>query len=92
MTEGIDVEVENAAIDEVAFVQVKSTADPSVLDDYVARFLAQRERYSRMIFAVHSPKRSLTPPANMPVQVWDGVRIADLVVHFGLGDWVAKRV
>ena len=38
VTEGIDVEVENAAIGEVAFVQVKSTADPSVLDDYVARF------------------------------------------------------
>lgn len=92
VTEGIDVEVENAAIDEVAFVQVKSTADPSVLDDYVARFLAQRERYSRMIFAVHSPKGSLTPPANIPVQVWDGLRIADLVVRFGLGDWVAKRV
>lgn len=92
VTEGIDVEVENAAIDEIAFVQVKSTADLSVLNDYVTRFSAQRDRYSRMIFAVHSPTGSLTPPADMPVQVWDGVRIADLVVSFGLGDWLAKRV
>ena len=56
VTEGIDVEVENAAADEIAFVQVKSSADQSVLDDYVARFNDRRDRYQRMIFAVHSPR------------------------------------
>lgn len=91
-TEGVDVEVENPALDEVAFVQVKSRADQTVLDDYVGRFVDRRERYARMIFAVHSPKKDLVPPADLPVQVWDGPRIARLVVRLGLGDWVANRV
>lgn len=33
------------------FVQVKSSADQQVLDDYVQRFQQRRERYARMIFA-----------------------------------------
>ncbi len=91
-TEGIDIEVENPALDEIAFVQVKSRAAQSVLDDYVGRFLDRRERCARMIFAVHSPKGKLIPPPDLPVQVWDGPRIAHLVVRLGLGDWVANRI
>lgn len=91
-TEGIDVEVENPALDEVAFVQVKSRADQAVLDGSVGDFMDRRERHARMIFAVHSPKGKLVPPPDEPVQVWDGPRIAHLVVRLGLGDWVANRV
>lgn len=91
-TEGVDVEVENPALDEIAFVQVKSRADQGVLDDYVGRFLDRRDRYARMIFAVHSPKGEIVPPTDEPIQVWDGSRIAHLVVRLGLGDWVANRV
>lgn len=91
-TEGIDVEVENPAVDEIAFVQVKAAAGQGVLDDYVGRFRARRERYDRMIFAVHSPRGSLATPPGEPVQVWDGPKVAELVVRLGLGDWVAKRV
>lgn len=58
-TEGVDVEVENASTGEIAFVQVKSVASQAVLDDYIARFGLRRDRYVRMIFAVHSPKGSL---------------------------------
>jgi hypothetical protein len=90
--EGIDVEVENVTLDEIAFVQVKSSATQAVLDDYVSRFKQQTDRYKRMIFAVHSPKGTLTPPDGLPVQVWTGEKIADLVVRLGLGDWVAKRL
>lgn len=92
VTEGIDVEVENAALDELAFVQVKSTADMTVLADYLARFRDRRDRYARMIFAVHTPRGALDVPGDLPVQVWDQSRISDLVVRFGLGDWVAKRI
>jgi len=91
-TEGIDVEVENIASDEIAFVQVKSTATQAVLDDYTARFNARRERYNRMIFAVHSPKGTLTPPAGQPIAIWTGPDIARRVVKLGLGDWVATRL
>jgi hypothetical protein len=92
VTEGIDVEVENASSDEIAFVQVKSSATQTILDEYVSKFNDRRERYDRMIFAVHSPKGRLTPPVGKPVQVWTGNRIAQLVVKLGLGDWVAKRL
>lgn len=91
-TEGIDVEVENAASGEIAFVQVKSTAGQRVLDDYVQRFHERRERYARMIFAVHTTKGKLTVPDGEPIQVWDGDRVAQLVVTLGLGDWVGRRL
>jgi hypothetical protein len=34
-TEGVDIEVQNATAEEIAFVQVKSRAAQAVLDDYV---------------------------------------------------------
>ena len=71
---------------------MKSTAGQSVLDDYVGRFAERRERFARMIFAVHTPKGMLVAPAGLPVQIWNGVRIARLVVRLGLGDWVANRI
>ena len=91
-SEGIDVEVENVSSDEIAFVQVKSTATQAVLDDYVSRFNDRRDRYHRMIFAVHSPKGVLTSPAGQFVSVWTGNDIARRVVKLGLGDWVATRL
>lgn len=91
-TEGVDIEVENPAIGEVAFVQVKSRASQSVLDDYVERCRRRRDRYARMIFAVHSPHRELRPPPAEQIQVWDNQRISQLVVALGLGEWVSKRV
>ncbi len=91
VTEGVDIEVENVSADEIAFVQIKSSASQAVLDDYAARFTNRRDRYHRMIFAVHSPDESLTPPGGLPVQVWTGKKISELVVKLGLGDWVSKR-
>jgi hypothetical protein len=91
-TEGIDIAVVNPATDERAFVQVKSSADQKTLLDYVSRFADRRDYYSRMIFAVHSPQGNVTPPGNLPVQVWTLKQIANLVVKLGLGDWVANRL
>ncbi len=91
-TEGIDIEVENITSDEIAFVQVKSAATQAVLDEYISRFNDRRDRYSRMIFAVHSPKGILTSPANQLVSIWTGKEIARRVVKLGLGDWVATRL
>ena len=91
-TREIDIEVENAALDELAFVQVKSRADNVVLGDYLSRFSDRRDRYARMSFAVHTTKGALSAPHDLPVQVWDEARISELVVRFGLADWVAKRI
>jgi len=73
-------------------VQVKGAAGQGVLDEYVEKFRSRRQRYDRMIFAVHSPNGALSAPTTDPVQVWDGPKMAELVVRLGLGDWVAKRV
>jgi hypothetical protein len=91
-TEGIDVEAENITANEIAFVQVKSSADQRVLNDYVHRYDERRDRYQRMIFAVHSPVGSFKQPTDKSVQVWTGHRIAQLVVRLGLGEWVASRL
>ena len=72
--------------------KLKSEARQHVLDDYVKRFQARRERYHRMIFAVHSPIGLVTPPTGEPVQVWSGDRIAKLAVQLGLGEWIANRL
>lgn len=88
----VDIEVENAALDEIAFVQVKSSADQATLDRYVATFNDQTGRYARMIFTVHSPKGPLADPEDPRIQVWAGDKIAQLVVKHGLGDWVATRL
>jgi hypothetical protein len=52
-TEGIDIEVENPATAEKAFVQIKSSATQEIFEESIARYEKARERYSRMIFAVH---------------------------------------
>jgi hypothetical protein len=92
VTEGIDIEAENVAANEIAFVQVKSKADQGILNDYIQRFQARRERYHRMIFAVHEPLGILKPPAGEAVQIWSGERVAQLAVQLGLGDWIANRL
>ena len=69
----------------IAFVQVKSRADQSILDDYVQRFGGGESDYQRMIFAVHKPIGTLNPPAGEPVQIWSGQRIAKLAFQHGLG-------
>jgi hypothetical protein len=43
------VEVENAALGEIGFVQVKSAAEQDVLGDYVGGFNGRRGYYARMI-------------------------------------------
>lgn len=89
---GIDLEVENRAANEIAFVQVKSSATQKVLDDYIDQFLHQRERYARMIFAVHSPNGQLRAPEGLPVHLWTCDRVAVFVVHAGLGQWIESRI
>jgi hypothetical protein len=90
--EGIDIEAENLMASETAFVQVKSSANQAVLNDYVGRFTKRRDFYARMIFAVNSPSGKLTQPADPAVQLWTGHRVAQLVVRLGLGEWVESRL
>jgi hypothetical protein len=91
--EGIDTDVENPATAEIAFVQVKSSATQHTLEDYIQKFENRRERYARMIFAVHSPVGKIAVPQGcLLVQVWDATRVADLSVRLGLGEWIEGRL
>ena len=86
------MEVENYAIDEIAFVQVKSVANQAVLNKSVREYSRRGDRYARMFFAVHSPSSPIKSPIDSTVKVWEGQRIADLVARTGLGEWVESRL
>jgi hypothetical protein len=88
----VDMEVGNSTADEIAFVQVKSSADQAELNRYIDRFDLQSDRYARMIFAVHTPHGSIPATDDPRVQVWTGERIAQLVVRLGLGEWIESRL
>ena len=89
--EGYDIEIESAATGEVAFVQVKSRAGTAEFVDYVRRFQARRERYSKMIFAVHRETSTLRsePP---DIHIWNIETIAKLAVRYDLVGWLERRV
>lgn len=82
----VDLLVEQPATGERAFVQVKSSADQGVLDDYVSRFLSGR--CDRMFFLCHSPTRELAVRGGKPVHLWTGNTLARHAVRAGLVDWL----
>jgi hypothetical protein len=90
--EGTDIEAGNVTTSETAFVQVKSQAGRRELDEYMEKYQARRDYFQRMIFAVHSPTKTLERPADLSIQVWTGERIAQLAVQLGLGEWIANRL
>ena len=87
----IDLELENPVTAERAFVQVKSTADQSVLDDYIERF-DQAGTCQRMFFVCHSPRGELTARDRNDVLVWKPDSFATAVMRSGLQDWVFEKL
>jgi len=88
---GESLTAQNLTADEIAFVQVKSSATQAVLDEYVRRFNARRDRYAKMIFAVHSTDGPLIAPADSHVQLWTCEKLGELVVRRGLGEFVESK-
>jgi len=84
--EGIDLDVENPATGEHAYVQVKGEAGQKEFTDHLGRFRKRREKFARMIFAVHKPRGQMHAPRDPAVQIWTGDKIAQLVVRLGLGE------
>jgi hypothetical protein len=89
--EGIDLGVENRALGEHAFVQVKSEAGQAVFQKYCEPFKRNRQQYRRMIFAVHTPGGELRPRASPAIQLWTSGKIVELVVRLGLGERVEQK-
>ncbi len=86
----VDLIIEQPATGEIAFVQVKSKAGQSVLDDYIGRF-RRSETYDRMFFVCHTPKGALSVNDDPSLHVWAGDRLADAAVKAGLFDWLIER-
>ena len=86
----VDLILEHPATAERSFVQVKSSADQSVLDDYLARFEASS--LNRMFFVCHSPTGPLRAERRGDVHVWTGVKLAERAVDSGLFGWLMDRM
>jgi hypothetical protein len=88
----VDLEIEQATTNELAAVQVKSTASQKTLDDYVKR-VDDAERFDRFFFICHSPKGQFAPPTDRDdVHIWAGPQLAAIVLKMGLLDWVLEKI
>ncbi len=85
----VDIVMEQPTTGEVAFVQIKSKASQSVLDDYLDRFRASG--YDRFFFVCHSAQGQLTLPDEPRLHLFEGERLADAAVKNGLYDWLVER-
>lgn len=82
-----DLVLEQPATQERALVQVKSSANQAVLDDYTKRF-SQIEA-DKSFFVCHSPKGDLVP--HHDITLWSGKELAERVIQAGLTDWLIAR-
>lgn len=85
----VDLVMEQPTTNETAFVQVKSTANQAVLDDYLARF--HSSGFNRFFFICHSAKGRLALPEQPNLHLFEGHRLADAAVKNGLFDWLVER-
>ena len=85
-----DMILEQAATGERAFVQVKSSASPAVLKDYIARFRADA-RFDRLFFVCHSPSWTFEGAQQPGIHLWLGDRLAEQAVRAGLFDWLISK-
>ena len=87
----VDLILEQPTTGERAFVQVKSKASQSALDDYIGRF-KRSGAYDRLFFVCHSRTGRLSAGDSSGVQVWEGNRLANMTIRAGLFDWLIERV
>lgn len=85
----IDLLMEQPVTRERAFVQVKSTASQSVVDDYLQRF--RTSGHNRFFFVCHSAQGNLTLPDEPQLHLFEGSRLAEVSVKTGLFDWLVER-
>jgi len=83
--------VEQPLTGQRAFVQVKSSATPAMLDDYIARFASWPD-CDRLVFVCHSPTPALAArAATANVELWFADKIASKVMQAGILDRLIKR-
>ena len=88
--EFIDLALEQPATGERAAAQVKSQANQSVLDDYIAQFDAAGT-FSKLFFICHTASTSLTAPDRNDVYIWHGQELSQVVLRLGLAEWTFTK-
>jgi hypothetical protein len=86
----IDLLLDHPTTGETAWVQIKSSANQAVLDDYLDRFRRDGS-CDRFFFICHTPRRTLTLPDERPLQLWSGTVLARHALAAGLFDWLIER-
>lgn len=86
----IDLELQLPTTGEIAFIQVKSEASNSTLQDYLRQF-SSYEKYDRMFFAWHKGTvRALQEAGD--IVLLDRTRIAEMALDAGLAGWLRDKV
>lgn len=86
----LDLLLANPITGERAWVQIKSSANQSSLDDYLDRF-RRHGTAERFYFICHSPKGKLTLPDELIAQLWTAPELGRQALLAGLADWVIAR-
>lgn len=87
----IDLDVFSPVTQKRAFVQVKSSTNADQVKEYYESF-SQFGQYSEMYFVFHTLTGADVDINDPKVHLWDLARVAELVIHAGLVDWlIAKR-
>lgn len=86
----VDLVLSHPTIGETAFVQVKSKADQSVLDNYIQRFITSKA-YDRLFFICHSFNGQIKNDPPSGINYWTGTLLADAAIQAGLYDWLIDK-
>ena len=86
----LDLFLTNPTTSDSAWVQIKSSANQRVLDDYAARF--RQSGADRFFFVCHSPKGDLSLPEDPATHIWTGPSLARRTIAAGLLDWLIDRI
>jgi hypothetical protein len=88
----IDLDVFSPVTQKRAFVQVKSSTSAAQIVEYHEIF-NQYHQYDEMYFVFHTCSENLADFSidDNRVHLWDISRVAELVIHAGLIDWLITK-
>jgi len=88
----IDLDLYSPITDETILVQVKSSANLTLLQGFISG-ISDFQDYDRAYFLVHTPSDDLkNAPIHEDVEVWLPEDISHRVVMLGLAEWVISKV
>lgn len=86
----VDITLKHPTIGETAFVQVKSKADKSVLEDYINRFKSSGI-YDRLFFVCHTLRGNSPERQSSNIKIWTDSQLAEAALNAGLYDWLIEK-